>query len=428
MMPSPVDIDGKPFHFIGIGGIGMSALAYVLAKRHLPVSGSDTRLNHITKRLADVGVHIFSSQDAKNLDCFRPIELPNVGHPVVHPEIVGIPSGATVASTAVALETKPDVAKPDIRTELGLPSFAHQESPQVIFSTAIGQSNSEYQAAQNLGYPIYHRSDVLAALIQRYRSIAVAGTHGKTTTSSMIGYLMMKAGLDPTIVIGGEVEAWQGNARVGYSDYLVAEADESDGSLTKHSAYVGVVTNIELDHPDHYRNLDEVIHVFQTFTHQCQMVVGCIDCPTVRDYLKPAVTYSLHRESGADYSVDQVICRGDRTEAMVWERGTLLGQVSLSVLGEHNLSNALAAIAVGRILKLDFAAIAEALATFTGARRRFEHRGDAGGITFVDDYAHHPSELKVTLTAASLKLKQNRVAGKRPSRLVAIFQDRKSVV
>ncbi len=410
MILTPIDIDGKPFHFIGIGGIGMSALAYVLAKRHLPVSGSDTRLSHITQRLADAGVHIFTNQDSKNLDWFRPVELAT--------GVVPIDASAVTGSTVVALEVKSDPTSSYGSNNSG----SYYGLPQVICSTAISQTNSEYRAAQELGYPIYHRSDVLAALIQRYRSVAVAGTHGKTTTSSMIGYLMLQAGLDPTIVVGGEVEAWQGNARVGHGDYLVAEADESDGSLAKHAAYIGVVTNIELDHPDHYSTLDEVISVFQTFARQCQTVVGCIDCPTVREYLQPAISYSLHRESGADYAVDQVMYYGDHTEARVWERGVCLGKLSLRLLGKHNLSNALAAVAVGRLLKLDFATIANALSTFMGARRRFEHRGYASGITFVDDYAHHPSEIIATLAAAHQTLEQNRHTGQIPSRLVAIFQ------
>lgn len=410
MLPTAIDIDGKPFHFIGIGGIGMSALAYVLAKRHLPVSGSDTRLNHITQRLADVGVHIFASQDSKNLDWFRPVEMAQSKPTVENIKTMG---------SSVALEVRPDVKSEGVSR---LSPTVDRSSPQIICSTAISHTNAEYQAAQSLGYPIFHRSDVLAALIQRYRSVAVAGTHGKTTTSSMIGYVMLKAGLDPTIVVGGEVEAWQGNARVGHSDYLVAEADESDGSLVKHAAYIGVITNIELDHPDYYSSLDEVVTVFKTFAQQCQIVVGSIDCSTVRDQVRPSVSYSLHPDAGADYYVDQVAYYGDRTEARVWERGNLLGTLELQVLGKHNLSNALATIAVGRQLNLEFETIAEALASFTGARRRFEHRGYAMGITFVDDYAHHPSEIKVTLAAAQLALSQHRQRGQMSSRLVAIFQ------
>ena len=296
--------------------------------------------------------------------------------------------------------------------------------PQVICSTAINQVNSEYLAALERGYPIFHRSELLAALIQDYQSIAVAGTHGKTTTSSLIGYLLLKAGLDPTIVVGGEVDAWDGNARLGNGPILVAEADESDGSLAKLSAKIGVITNIELDHPDHYQNLQEVIEIFQTFAKRCQIVIGCLDCETLRSalcgsaslsHLQPNITYSLHRDTGADYSVDQVTYHADGTIAQVWEKEQLLGELHLKLLGTHNLSNALAAVAVGRNLGLDFEVIQAALATFEGAKRRFELRGNYDNIAFIDDYAHHPSELQVTLAAARLRVTA-------PHRLVAIFQ------
>jgi UDP-N-acetylmuramate--alanine ligase len=235
----------------------------------------------------------------------------------------------------------------------------------------------------------------------------------------MVGYILLKAGVDPTIVVGGEVDAWGGNARAGQSPWLVAEADESDGSLVKLASEIGIVTNIELDHPDHYSNLDEVIDTFQTFASRCQTVIGCIDCETVRDRLRPTLTYSLDRNSGADYAVDQVSYSARGTRAQVWERGNLLGKLNLKLLGQHNLSNALAAIAVGRLLNLDFAVIARAIATFAGARRRFEQRGEYNGILFVDDYAHHPSEVQATLTAARL---QTKGSGATRKRVVAIFQ------
>jgi UDP-N-acetylmuramate--alanine ligase len=195
-MLDAVDFSGRPFHFIGIGGIGMSALAHVLTQRKLPVSGSDLAPSNITERLEAQGAKIFWSQDAKNLT-----------------QMTG-------------------------------------NLPQVICSTAIGAANPEYRAAVELGCPIFHRSDLLAALLKQYQGIAIAGTHGKTTTSSMVGYLLLKAGLDPTIVIGGEVNAWEGNAYVGQGIHFVAEADESDGSLVKHCPHIGVITNIELDLPN----------------------------------------------------------------------------------------------------------------------------------------------------------------------------------
>ncbi len=367
-MVNAVDFNGRPFHFIGVGGIGMSALAYILAMKGFRVSGSDVRPNHITHKLESIGVNFFAKQEAANLELFD-------GHKGV----------------------------------------IQDKTPQVVCSTAINANNLEYKAALDNGCPIFHRSDVLAALISQYKSIAVAGTHGKTTTSSMIGYMLLQAGVDPTIIVGGEVKAWEGNARLGQSPYLVAEADESDGSLVKHSPEIGIITNIELDHPDHYDTLDEVIDIFKKFTSQCKTVVACIDCETVRKHFKPHISYSLDPNSDADYYATNIDYRADGTTALVWEKGVALGVLNLSILGHHNLSNALAAVAIGRSLGLEFGEIARGLATFEGARRRFEFRGEVHGITFIDDYAHHPSELSATLAAARLQARPGQ-------RVVAIFQ------
>ncbi len=373
-MVNAVDFNGRPFHFIGVGGIGMSALAYILAQKGFLVSGSDVRPNHITHKLESIGVNFFGQQEPANLEFFN-------------------------------------------RESIGaeLTSGDKYTTPQVVCSTAINANNSEYKAALENGCPIFHRSDILAALISQYNSIAVAGTHGKTTTSSMIGYMLLQADVDPTIIVGGEVKAWEGNARLGQSPYLVAEADESDGSLVKHSPEIGIITNIELDHPDHYDTLDEVVDIFKTFTSQCKTLVACIDCETVRDRFAPHISYSLLPDSGADYYATNIDYRADGTTALVWEQGVALGVLNLSVLGHHNLSNALAAVAVGRKLGLEFGEIARGLATFEGARRRFEFRGEVDGITFIDDYAHHPSELSATLAAARLQAKPGQ-------RVVAIFQ------
>jgi UDP-N-acetylmuramate--alanine ligase len=386
-MLNSVDFSGKPFHFIGIGGIGMSALAYVLAKRKLPVSGSDLRLTHITERLDALGAHIFWSQAAANLEFFRT-------------SLAGVRSSAPSTLTGSA--------NPAAAVNL----------PQVVCSTAINSTNAEYQAAIALGCPIFHRSDLLAALIKEYQSIAVAGTHGKTTTSSLIGYMLLQVGLDPTIIVGGEVDAWEGNARMGEGPYLVAEADESDGSLVKFRPQIGVITNAELDHIDHYNSLAEIVTTFQTFAAQCQVVVGCWDCEVVKQQLHPAISYSLQADSGADYIASQISYRADGTTAQVWERGQLLGELNLALLGPHNLSNALAAVAVGRYLGIEFAQIAAAIAPFVGAHRRFEQRGEANHITFIDDYAHHPSEIQATLSSA--RLQASRTDSQR--RVVAIFQ------
>jgi UDP-N-acetylmuramate--alanine ligase len=366
MMLNSIDFSGRPFHFLGIGGIGMSAIAHILAHRKLPVSGSDLKLSHITERLEAMGAHIFSSQNAENLSHFQ-------GH----------------------------------------------QLPQVVCSTAISTSNAEYAAALELGCPILHRSDVLAGLISEYQGISVGGTHGKTTTSGLIGYVLLQAELDPTVIVGGEVAAWQGNARAGNGPYLVAEADESDGSLVKFKSHIGVITNIEHDHPDHYSDLDQVVDVFQSFASHSEITIGCIDCPVVRERIKPQITYSLDRTSNATYCVDQISYTKDGTHARLWEKGECLGWINVSLLGSHNLSNALAAVAVARLLGASLESIQEALSSFGGAKRRFEVRGEANGIRFIDDYAHHPSELQVTLASARLQ------AGDRnhPNhRIVAFFQ------
>ncbi|KAI9131509.1 UDP-N-acetylmuramate--L-alanine ligase [Acaryochloris sp. CCMEE 5410] len=376
-MQSAVDLGGRPIHFIGVGGIGMSALAHILLKRQLPISGSDARANHITQKLESQGAQIFSRQEASNIQQL---------------------------------------------------CQASSTPPQVICSTAIHEDNPEYQAAVQAGCPIFHRSDVLAALMQEFsQSIAIAGTHGKTTTSSLVGYLLLQASLDPTIIVGGEVAAWGGNARTGESPYLVAEADESDGSLVKFFPHIGVITNIELDHPDHYTSLDQVVSIFQQFVDHCHTLIVSVDCPTIADRFlalatdQSMITYSLSSKASADYTVQNIDYSGQGTIVEVLERGESLGQLELPLLGEHNLSNALAAVAVGRYVGLEFSAIAKALQTFSGAKRRFEIYGEAQGICLIDDYAHHPSEIQVTLASAKLQA-QAAASTYSQSRVVAVFQ------
>ena len=261
-MINSVDLSGRPFHFIGIGGIGMSALAQVLAGRNVPISGSDLRLNHITQRLEKLGAHIFEGQLAQNLNFFQFQAGEN------------LQDAAPVSATSKIL-------------------------PQVVCSTAISTSNAEYRAALDLGCPIFHRSDLLAALIHEYsQSIAVSGTHGKTTTSALLSHTLHTLGLDPTVIVGGEIQSLGTNARLGHSNYLVAEADESDGSLVKFHPQIGIVTNIELDHPDHYSSLEKVIETFQQFGQQCKVLVGCLDSPCIAQHLALNLTYSLHPDRG----------------------------------------------------------------------------------------------------------------------------------
>lgn len=363
MPPRAIDLSGRPFHFIGIGGIGMSALAHILVSRGVPVSGSDVSVNGISTRLETLGVRV-TAQDGS------------------------------------ALRERGDVL------------------PQVIFSTAITDSNPEYQLARALGCPLFHRSEVLAALAGEYDSILVAGTHGKTTTSGLISHILLRCGYDPTIIIGGEVSTWGGNARLGQGRFLVAEADESDGTLVNLRGRVGVITNIELDHTNHFADLAQVVTTFRTFAEHCGLLVVCADCATAaqlaQELATPVLTYGL--TVPATYTVGDVNYLPTGITAEVWERQTVLGTLSLPLFGQHNLKNTLAAVAVCRELGVAFPRIQEAVTTFTGARRRFELRGQGGGIEFYDDYAHHPSEVRATLNAARQRWPQ----GER--RLVVVFQ------
>jgi UDP-N-acetylmuramate--alanine ligase len=359
-MLNPINLSGKPFHFIGIGGIGMSAIAHILVRQGYQVSGSDLAQNQLTCQLQSFGAKIYLGHSADNIDLSNP--------------------------------------------------------PQIVCSTAINEQNPEYQLAKSLELPIWHRSDVLAALISQFQSVAIAGTHGKTTTSSLVAYLFLQAGLDPTIIVGGEVRAWEGNARLGKGKYLIAEADESDGSLTKFAPAVGIITNIELDHTDHYHSLEQVISTFQTFAHRCQVVITCIDCETTARHIQADITYSLSNPD-ADYLAVDIEYGSYTTKATVVERGKVLGEISLGILGKHNLSNALAAIAAARWAGINWLDIQTALPEFIGANRRFELKGKQNGVIFIDDYAHHPSEIRATL--ASAKLQANYQS---QSRVVAIFQ------
>ena len=337
----------RRIHFVGIGGIGMSGIAEVLHNLGYLVSGSDSRESETTRRLASLGVRVVIGHQAENLG----------------------------------------------------------EADVVVRSSAVGQENAEVAAARQRLVPVIQRAEMLAELMRMKYGVAVAGTHGKTTTTSMVATVLARGGLDPTMVIGGRLNALGSNAKLGRGDFLVAEADESDGSFLKLSPTIAVVTTIDAEHLDYYRDLAHIQDTFVEFINKVPfygMAVLCLDQENIQALLprveKRYVTYGLR--SQADVLARDVEFAGMTSACRVFWKGELLGRLALNVPGLHNVYNALAAVVVGMDLDLRFEVIRDALAEFTGVDRRFQVRGEAGGITVVDDYAHHPVELKATLNAA----------------------------
>ena len=337
----------RRIHFVGIGGIGMSGIAEVLHNLGYLVSGSDSRESETTRRLASLGVRVVIGHQAENLG----------------------------------------------------------EADVVVRSSAVGQENAEVAAARQRLVPVIQRAEMLAELMRMKYGVAVAGTHGKTTTTSMVATVLARGGLDPTMVIGGRLNALGSNAKLGRGDFLVAEADESDGSFLKLSPTIAVVTTIDAEHLDYYRDLAHIQDTFVEFINKVPfygMAVLCLDQENIQALLprveKRYVTYGLR--SQADVLARDVEFAGMTSACRVFWKGELLGRLALNVPGLHNVYNALAAVVVGMDLDLRFEVIRDALADFTGVDRRFQVRGEAGGITVVDDYAHHPVELKATLNAA----------------------------
>lgn len=349
-------------HFVGIGGIGMSGIAEVLLNLGYRVSGSDLKESDITQRLTQLGGVIHGGHQAEWV------------------------TGADV----------------------------------VVVSTAVRQDNPEIVAALDQHIPVIPRAEMLAELMRLNKfGIAVAGSHGKTSTTSMIGWLLAQAGLDPTVVIGGRVNGFGTNAKLGQGQFLVAEADESDGSFLKLSPVLEVVTNIDLEHLDYYHNIEEVQDAFLKFIEKIPFygaVIVCLDDLRIAELLpkigKRIITYGL--TSQADFQARAITSEGFVTHFEVHGGETLLGSVTIGQPGLHNVCNALAAVAVGVELEISFPEIAEALASFSGVHRRLEVKGEKGGVTVVDDYGHHPTEVRATLAAL-----RNVWPGRR---LVVIFQ------
>ena len=341
-------------HFVGIGGIGMSGIAEVLLNLGYKISGSDLKPSPITQRLASLGATTFEGHREENL------------------------AGAEV----------------------------------VVVSSAIGKDNPEVAEARKLHIPVIQRAEMLAELMRLKYGIAIAGMHGKTTTTSMVAAVLAAGGLDPTVVVGGRVDAMGSNARLGKSQYLVAEADESDRSFLRLSPILAVVTNIDREHMDCYSNMREIKRAFLDFMDRVPfygMIVACNDDQLLRRLLpevqRRTVTYGTKR--GSDFLIringakpEAAKDSGPLSRFRVTYRKNDLGEFTLHVPGVHNVLNATAAIAVGVGLDIDLEAIRTALDQFRGVDRRFQLRGRAAGVSVIDDYGHHPTEIKATLAAA----------------------------
>jgi len=295
-----------------------------------------------------------------------------------------------------------------------------KDADLLVISAAVAESNPEVAAARAAGIPVIRRAEMLGEIMRLKQGVAIAGTHGKTTTTSMTGLVLTEAGFDPTIVVGGQVRILGTGARLGAGEYLVAEADEYDRSFLELTPVVAVITNVEADHLDTYRDLDDIVEAFTAFANRVAFygaVIGCADDPGVARVLprvkRRVVTYGVSPEAALRAQDIRPDPAGTTFEVWEGERW-LLGSVRLSIPGRHNVLNALAAIAVGRELSIPFPAIASALAGFSGVVRRFETKGERDGVLVVDDYAHHPTEIAATLAAARQVYPERRI--------VALFQ------
>jgi len=335
-------------HFIGIGGIGMSGIAEILLSLGFKVSGSDLRRSPVTDRLTQLGATVYEGHDAGNI------------------------AGATV----------------------------------VVTSSAVSPANPEVVEARARKIQVIQRAEMLAELMRLKYGIAIAGMHGKTTTTSMVAAVLAAGGLDPTVVVGGRVDALGSNAKLGASQFLVAEADESDRSFLKLSPILAIVTNLDREHMDCYRDMPDVEQAFLTFMDKVPFygaVTACLDNPQLAAILPRAhrriFTYGVASE--ADFRLEFLASRpGSFSCFHVITKSCALGPFELHVPGRHNVLNATAAVAIAHQLEVSSDKIAEGLRTFRGVDRRFQRRGSAHGITVVDDYGHHPTEIRATLAAA----------------------------
>jgi UDP-N-acetylmuramate--alanine ligase len=352
----------KKVHFIGLGGAGMSGIARIMLARGISVSGSDAKDSTVLTGLKTLGATVFVGHNSENL-------------------------GA---------------------------------SDVLVVSSAIDKNNPEVLSAIEKGLVILTRAQALALLMSESKSIAVAGTHGKTTTTSMLTVALQQAGLDPSFAIGGMINRGGTNAHLGSGEIFVAEADESDGSFLAYKSFGAIITNIELDHVDHFPDMESVNKIFAEFVESIQpggFLVAGIDSPGVIELLSKVsrndIEILTYGES-ADFSISHISLQASQAHARITKLGKVLGELSLSIPGRHNIENATAALAAGLKLGAPVAEMLAGLGSFSGAKRRFENKGSVNGITVIDDYGHHPTEVRVTLETAK------RFAGN--GKVIVIFQ------
>ena len=368
--------DIGPIHFVGIGGIGMSGIAEVLLKHGYTVQGSDLKASKITERLERLGARVFVGQKPENL------------------------TGAEV----------------------------------VVISSAIKTGNPELDAARLAGLPVVRRAEMLAELMRLKSNIAIAGTHGKTTTTSMVAALLDGGGIDPTVINGGIIHAYGSNARMGDSEWMVVEADESDGTFNRLPATIAVVTNIDPEHMDHYGSFDALREAFHTFVSNIPfygLAICCTDHPEVLNLVgrindRRVVTYGFNPQ--ADVRVDNLRYEGGKAcfDVELQAEGERIEGLELPMPGDHNVSNMLAAVAVARHLGISGDDIRKAINGFEGVNRRFTNLGEWDGVTIIDDYAHHPVEIAALLKAARQASEGRVIAVHQPhrySRLHDLFDD-----
>ena len=356
------ELTDKRIHFIGLGGAGMSGIARIMLAQGISISGSDAKDSAVLSGLKTLGAQVF------------------IGH------------------------QESNIGDADI----------------LVVSSAIDQSNPEIMAASAKGLTIMTRAQALALLMSESKSVAVAGTHGKTTTTSMLTVALQQAGLDPSFAIGGMINRGGTNAHWGSGEIFIAEADESDGSLLAYKPFGAIITNIELDHVDNFPDIESVNKIFIDFVDSIQsggFLVAGIESPGVVNLLaqikRTDIEIITYGES-ADYSISHISLQPSQSHARITKLGKVLGELSLSIPGNHNIENATAALAVGIKLGAPVADLLVGLSKFSGAKRRFENRGTVNGVTVIDDYGHHPTEVRVTLETAKRYAQSGRV--------IAIFQ------